>query len=367
MKRPILFIITFLFSINFLLAQKNLLDSLKLHSEHPKEDSLLQILETNPTDEVRFQTLLKLSVFSRGYSIETSKQYLKLAQVLTIEQNNKIWLARVKKNQGIIEEELGNYKKSQKLSEEAFRIFKESGDKKQIVNMIDCLVDISIVQKKEGQLDEALKTLELATTYFENNNIQDKFKSFVLINLSNVYDAMGIHSKGLETLFEAMKYAENANDTESLAKIYCNLGIAYYDQKQYDTAIPYFEKSLTIQKKSNYIYGQMINLSYLSGLYKGKKQYDKAEFFIQKMLSLAEISDIILYTWDAKIELANLYFLTKKYDAVIETFKSLNLDDIKTNSRYLINYHNILSLTYLGKKNYAKAVYHGEQAKANAT
>ena len=99
-----------------------------------------------------------------------------------------------------------------------------------------------------GNLVEARRNSELAFSRLDS--IQDiDFKTHVLNNLAITEGDLGNFNRALELLFKAMDYYKTDTVNRAFIDFYNNIGNVYSVSKNYDLAIYYFEKLITLADK----------------------------------------------------------------------------------------------------------------------
>ncbi len=113
--------------------------------------------------------------------------------------------------------------------------------------------------KNKGEVEKALSTYQKAIKDNPNDNSLKLIKADVFLTL--------------EMMEEYQKAIENTNSDITDPAVFDNLGIAAFNQKNYDSAIRYFESSLDLKSDN---YGTLINLAN-SYLEKGNLKETTAE------------------------------------------------------------------------------------------
>lgn len=172
-----------------------------------------------------------------------------------------------------------------------------------------------------GLTERALPELEQARTLLSKFNDQDSLtrsvKADLFITFSNYYDLKGMPREKLyytKLAGEEIKKIPNEKYRKlSLYVYYSNLGLAYKEQGNIDSAQFYFQKSLASEKDYKRPDIDFTTLSALGATYLQQKNYRKALIFFKSAEKI-----------DARKNHINLQNL---YSNIITTYSTLNIAD----------------------------------------
>lgn len=135
--------------------------------------------------------------------------------------------------------------------------------------------------------------------------------------LGNVYSMSGIYPKALESYFESLRLVEELKDSNSIARIYNNIGLIYIDQVNYEKSLDYFNRAIEVERKikdSILIVSTMNNLgivlSNIDSLEQAEKVFKEALLFAEKNEDIVNITGITL-------NLGDLYTKMNKFDDAV--------------------------------------------------
>lgn len=137
---------------------------------------------------------------------------------------------------------------------------------------------------KTGSYGYASDYLTKALSFFEDDE-ESLIAAMIRGNLANVYTHIDNYEKAIDYLLKSKKVYENVEniDKNSLAGVYTNLGLAFTGNEEYEQAMKYYNKALSlIEGKKNYSYEAAIfnNIGEvqfkMNELSKAKNYYDKA-------------------------------------------------------------------------------------------
>jgi CHAT domain-containing protein len=97
---------------------------------------------------------------------------------------------------------------------------------------------------KMGNLLQAIQALESAAEMFEKFRFEDfDVVESVYKPLGNCYTRLGDNDKALAVFFKALLYT---SDNETLAGLYCNIGLAYWNKGDYNAAEQYHRQGMNL-------------------------------------------------------------------------------------------------------------------------
>ena len=138
-----------------------------------------------------------------------------------------------------------DYPSSEKYGTLALDYFEEAGDYRGMINSLNAL---SYLARKQ-------QDLELAKTYVERaiataKGVKDTLPLADATNdLGNIYKEMALFSQAIDTYFEALRLWELKGDSSGMSIAYGSIGLAYYYQKDYERALEYSMKHLSLSEK----------------------------------------------------------------------------------------------------------------------
>ncbi|RYE34358.1 MAG: tetratricopeptide repeat protein [Sphingobacteriaceae bacterium] len=207
-------------------------------------------------------------------------------------------------------------RKTIKIANEAFLLAKKA-------NYLDgegeaCRV-IGIGQYYLSRYENALDKYLQAIVYFElNNNYQGSGK--VYNNIGNLY-LLNDYDKALEYYNKSLTLAKKYNP-DALAGIYLNIGIIQTKKKDYNAALDKFKISLNTFREQNNQELIIQCLQDIGDAYNGLKQYDKAETVLNEALEKAKARKFNYTIASIELSLTNVYLYQNKFDAAKEALKN---------------------------------------------
>lgn len=116
------------------------------------------------------------------------------------------------------------------------------------VDRSDCLRGLGITYKLKGEFDQALRylnqSLEIETEVNNKGGIATTLNHIGVIN-----SIQGDYSSAMDIYFETLTILEQLDDKSGLAYTFQNIGVIYDLQRDFDRALDYYNRSLTLRKE----------------------------------------------------------------------------------------------------------------------
>lgn len=298
------------FSIFFLFLAFGIL------SANPKVDSLYNELHriTNDRDKV----LILLDLGERLYSINqtSSDSCLEEALVISKTLNFQQGYALYYFTKGAIHYNNNNYKNAILYFEQSLKYAKEPEFKK--TSLLYDLLAFSY--QMIGDLDNALKNAEnLREFHLRNHN---KEKAMISnIKLGNLFLLKNDYYQSLNYYLEALKFARELNEIQTIADCYVNIGIINKNIRKFDEAKNFTLKALELNKK---IGNQVIianNISNLAKILICENKPDSALTFFNQSLKISESLNNTVLMINNLSEIASIYLNKKEYQNAVKNFE----------------------------------------------
>ena len=263
------FILSLFLSINFF-AQKKAIDSLK---------NELAIHKYKDTTRVNILNELAFLYFMSD--IPKSLKYIAEAHTLSEATHYKKGKARSIYIKGITEAIQSNYEQALLHYNDALKLYESISLKKGIADSYNAM---AISYKNKGEL-------RTATTYLKksieiNEEIRSNNLSASLLNLGTTYVDLGDFDKAIVYLEKAMSIATVEKNEHRIAYSLNNLGTIYNLQGNYQLALDHFNKSLSIHKNLGDSISIAHNLSNIASIYKLQKYSKKAITHYEQSLGI---------------------------------------------------------------------------------
>ena len=250
-------------------------------AQDPYVDSLRLVLRDLGLDTTRVHTLNAIATAVYSSDPESAISYgteaKELAELISFPEGE----ALAYKNIGLGYYFQSEYSEAARNWESSLEIYEELGNEQLIANLQSNLGAIyhSIGQNVEA-LDYYLQALKFAEEGTDRTRLATLF-----INIGVVYSEMpATYDTAQNYYFRAIKIGESLGDMAIVGLGNMNMGEVKMEKEEYDSALYYFEKSLTQLTIPSYISSA---LNFVGGIYAEKGEYDLAISYRQDALEIA--------------------------------------------------------------------------------
>jgi tetratricopeptide (TPR) repeat protein len=174
----------------------------------------------------------------------------------------------------------------------------------------DAYNSLGICYKQVGNFSRGYKFLKKAIDYARTGGIHEERAKGTL---GLTYWEQGQYSSALEIFYERLLTQEKHKDTSSIARLYNNIANIYFEQNLLEKAKTNYEEAYKLAVVMGSKFGQCLLLNNLGSVYYKQKKYDLAMENFQKSYKLSvELEDVegmgISY-----INFAGVYFENKEF------------------------------------------------------
>lgn len=146
-------------------------------------------------------------------------------------------------------------------------------------------LNIGIVHGTQNELDKAIASFNKALFYYKKGNAKNTLIAACYSMLGNAYSYQNDEEKSITNYRKALQLQDDAEDRINLQN---NLGKAYADFKQYDSAMYYYQKVIELNKKVKSSYNEMNSYLNIGDLYLKMHQPQRAITYLTQGLRIAE-------------------------------------------------------------------------------
>jgi len=216
------------------------------------------------------------------------------------------------------------------------------------------IAGLGVIYSMMAKSEDALRLLNEALRISQlKNDIKTEAK--ILLNIAITNFSLGNVQRAIETTKAAAKMAKSIKDNILLSSVYINLGAFYYYKTDYTRAMKWLKKSLILKEKV----GDLANIQKIllnMGLILAERgEYAEARSLFKrgKLLSPKNVSLKSRFLHNT----GYLSYLIGSYSqAEKEIQKSLEIDQKTANKLFLPQTYRNLSLIFLDRGNYQKAI-----------
>lgn len=217
-----------------------------------------------------------------------------------------------------------NYVSALKACEKAVEVFRETGNKADLGNVLNT---IGVIYKNWGDYEKAIDY------YQQNLTIQESLgdtmaMGYAYANIGNVYFYVGIDlDKALFNYDKSSKYFESKKQRTLAAQQRNSIGLVYKEKKDYNEALNSFNRALTIFKEQNFLPGIASAQVNIGNIYLERGNYSDALRFCKDALRINQETGNKKEVGSNYRDLGRIYFKWEKYTEALQYFNmSLKLN-----------------------------------------
>lgn len=175
----------------------------------------------------------------------------------------------------------------------------------------------------QGNFNEALKNWDPSLALYQELG-DDKMIANLLSNLGGVFYTIGDNVRAIDNYLSAMKTAEQLGDSIRIGTLYLNIGLVYLEQAStLDQARDNVLRSITIGESIDYMDLVGVGFLNLGQIYMRKEAYDSALFYYDKTLTILTGS---IHTSTVYNDIGTIYAQKEDYPTALKyQFDALNL------------------------------------------
>ncbi|GCC53451.1 hypothetical protein SanaruYs_36950 [Chryseotalea sanaruensis] len=246
------------------------------------------------------------------------------------------------------------FKLALRYADNALRIFKLNND---INNIAASLTLLGVIESNQGNYVQGLAYYSNAFRLKSDNNFSPEDCISDFSNIAAIYTKIGQYQKAIQYSKKALTLAFKYNHTLKQLGNLNNLGVIYSSLKQYDSAIYFYEKCLEISTDHNIIERKNITLYNIANLYYKKGEYEKSSKLIQNVIIADPTVNVLR---NSKILLAKNHLQLGEIDSSILIASKLYKIFYKhsRNKESTIELTHVLGQAYKAKKKYDSAIFY---------
>ena len=169
--------------------------------------------------------------------------------------------------------------REQTLLDDALRKYEDAEKVSTAVMDIPTMADVfrgqGKVHWKQGDFEKAISYLDKSLVYLKAADQEAEYGE-TLIDIGLVNNRMGLNEEAINYFHRGIEILEKGKYLHPLARAYNNLGVEYFQKKDYDKAIVCWEKSYEFAKKTGNKRGMVVALENLSDPYSLRGDLEKA-------------------------------------------------------------------------------------------
>jgi tetratricopeptide (TPR) repeat protein/DNA-binding CsgD family transcriptional regulator len=209
----------------------------------------------------------------------------------------------------------------------------------------------------QNKYKEALDNYSVAMKLSEERN-DSLLKAQCLERMASVYLSIGDDHMALKLYYEALPLFEQISNKEGMAKVYNIVGVSKTSQKEYDSALTYFQKAIALNEETGNQTGLIHNNGNLAFMYFSMGNTEKA-----KEVYLSLLPELIKYN-DSINQSVICYHLSMFYEALSQPdstlfylYKSRAVSEEIADTSLLVTLYGKIGEIYLDRRQYDSASY----------
>ncbi len=295
--------------------------SIHCFGQELQTDSIKSVIKTLKDDSVKVIALNDLSSLLWKSHPDQAIEYANEARDLGYKINYKTGVAYALKNIGMGYYTKGKYIDVLESWQQSLAVFDSIGDKIGVSNLLNNLGAVYFNQGDDVRaIEYYLRSLKVAEEIGDTLRIAS-----ALLNIGNVYlnkdETLDI---SLEYLFRGLALAKEIGDQDAIGNASVNIGEIYLRRDNYDSALYYFEKSLTAYEIDGSGSGPYA-LNNIGKVYTKIGIYDSAITHHNEAYKIAEQINDKLQMAQSLLGLANAYNKKQNYLEAVSSYKQAEI------------------------------------------
>jgi two-component system, NarL family, sensor kinase len=173
------------------------------------------------------------------------------------------------------------------------------------------------VELRKSQLKEARQFYEKSLAFAKHSDESD-MQARALSNIGSILSQLDQYDSAEQILKESLKLS---TDKDALTGNYLRLGVLYKRQQQYDTAIKYYLKAITVSKETGDTLGTAKTMANIGNIYSQQENWNRAlEYYLHSLSLLDTVKHAYSFSGISTFA-SNVYQELGKYDEAEKMLK----------------------------------------------
>lgn len=317
-------------------------------------DSLKATLRLKMPDTTRANTYYDIAnAFYKQDKPDSSVHYLRFAQSVSKRAGYLAGLGDYNRLMGVLRMNEGLFRESLRFHQASAEYYQQAGYK--LKSLGQTYSNLGLLYKLMGQSQHVTSYARQGLTYMQQaitiNQRLHALPQLVdnYINIGIIYEDLGEFQLGREYFLKGLTTCEEyAAKPDQYRVLYNNLGKSYNVEGQYELAIGYLNKAVSINSEPRRYVSLAHNYRNLATSYLGLKQFDKAVAYAEKAADMVQKTRDIPLTSSVYNVLSRTYAATGQFDkayAALNQHKQiedslLNLEKTRTIAQMEAEYQN---------------------------
>ena len=322
-----IFVAPYLLLGDYYLVRNNFNDGLKIFE-------LALEISLNNNNKINIAKSLNSigKIYHLNGKFEKASEYYKKAMQIWDKINHYLGKADTLNLIGAIHDYNGRYQEALKFYKNSYKCYNTINDK---IGLCKTSFNIANLYCTIGDFKDSLKYQEISFTLSQKTNNS--------ISIANNYNLRGVlysnahrSQEAYELFKKALKIKKDLNDTEGIGSLYRSIGVVYLYMGLLKQSIDYFNRSLAICKDIGH---NILNCHLqLAKAYKQMGTYDKSIHHLENSIQIISKTDDKLRLSIVLNKLANLYIKMGLYKTALKYYKQSERIKIKIKDETGIGY-----------------------------
>ena len=216
---------------------------------------------------------------SKGIDTEQAKELLNRALLISKKGNADTLRLKVINKLAVLEYKTRQYEKFKAYSNELIKI---AEGQKDTFYLAKGLFNLGSFYSRFTKIDSAYYYFNESKELYKIINDSSKVGSN-LLNMSIIQTGIGDYYGAERTAVKGLSYLNKRNNHKTIRSLYNNLGIIFYELKQYKEGLYWYQSALELTKKAK---AKAVLLNNIGIIYRDMESYDKAISYFEKALTI---------------------------------------------------------------------------------
>lgn len=284
----------------------------------PPLDSLLMQLEGGTNSANRGPLLNKISYAYYSYKLDSAVYYAKLAEAEGIAHSDTAVIARALTLQGSAAASAGNMPEAIRKTEQALNLALSISDS---VNIANASNNLALIDMKAGNAKRALTLFQQS---LDHTTIDTLGRIYTLKNIALLYNHSGDETASEKYMNQAIQEAQTSKDPKVLQMVFYTKGkLAMGDRAQLDSALFFFEKTISISQKNKDATFEIQGWINIGVIHREAGRQELSRRAFQKVIALSEAISYPFGIFYGQMGMATSYLDESAFDKAQEAIQQI--------------------------------------------
>lgn len=251
-----------------------------LFAQNTATDSLMQLLQTSPNEDIsRIRLLLDLANNKLNHNHQEALQYSKEALRLSQKLRLPTKTAESYKMLGLLYRQKNDFALCKKNYEKAIELYKKMGKSLEVAHIY---VSMGMIHRRQANYTESLRLLFKGMEVFEATN-NEAGKARVYNSIAITYGELGVYDKAMDYNYKSLEIHKKNKDQSEYALVLGDIAYEHYKKNELEPALKLSRESEILSRKINKPIAELWAIGVRGLVYEKQKKYDKAIGILEKV------------------------------------------------------------------------------------